>query len=41
MLISSHTKYFVKRYGEYEGVRLLREAGFDAVDFNFNLYPYN
>ncbi|MCI8332522.1 MAG: sugar phosphate isomerase/epimerase [Clostridiales bacterium] len=41
MLISCHTKYVVKRFGEYEGIKILRDAGFDAIDFNMNGYAYD
>ena len=41
MLISCHTKYFVERFGEYEGINILRQAGFDAIDLNMNGYAYD
>ncbi|MCI8590647.1 MAG: sugar phosphate isomerase/epimerase [Clostridiales bacterium] len=41
MLVSCHTKYFVERFGEYEGVKILKDAGFNAIDFNMNGYAYD
>lgn len=41
MKISLQCGYFMKKYGMERGIALIGEAGFDAVDFSFNAYPYN
>ncbi len=41
MKVSTRCEYFLKRYGETEGIRLLGKAGFEVLDFGMSTYPYD
>ena len=41
MKVSTRCEYFMKRYGEVEGIRLLSQAGFKVLDFGMNTYSYD
>ncbi len=40
MKISTNNYFLIKKKGEFESVRILKEAGFDYIDFSFDAYTW-